>query len=268
MTNLLDKVIRRARRGPGGSRARVRHGWRAVESGPLAGLQFYLPSGAGAGWADRFLVGRYEPEMLAAVGELARQGGTLYDVGAHTGFYTCAWLRLGGTRVEAFEPAAYNRGILQATAQRNGMADRVRIHAVALGDKYGQGTLIASSADVGASSAAYVAELGKAELPPSSHAAVHGLNETSVPVRRLDDLYMKMGLPVPNVLKLDVEGAEAAVLAGSNRLLGEACPSVLCEVHNVEVGLEIAHRLAKMRYDLRILGKNGPHTACLWTPQS
>ena len=36
--------------------------------------------------------------------------------------------------------------------------------------------------------------------------------------------------PPPRVLKIDVEGAEEHVLRGGERLLGEACPIVLCEV--------------------------------------
>jgi FkbM family methyltransferase len=263
---MLKKMIGRVRRGSSRRQLNLQQRWRVVESGPLAGLQFYLPAGSGATWAERFLVGQYEPDMLAALAELARRGGTLYDVGAHTGYYTCAWLCLGGTAVEAFEPAAYNLRILQATVQRNGLAGRVRVHPVALGDQDGLGTLIASSKDVGASSAAYVAELGKPELPLSTgRKQLDGLDEITVPVHRLDDLRTTMGLPAPRVLKLDVEGAEGAILAGSISLLEQARPAILCEIHNVEVGLETAQRLARMGYDLRILGKNGPHPACLWT---
>ena len=86
--------------------------------------------------------------MLAALAGLAKKGGTLYDIGAHMGFYTCAWLRLGGSHVEAFEPAPYNRELLQATLRRNGLPDRVQIHAVALGDREIEATMVASNADV------------------------------------------------------------------------------------------------------------------------
>ncbi len=265
MKNLLNKIVKRARRNLGRSQAPLPHSWRIVESGPLAGLQFYLPFGEGAGWADRFLVGQYEPEMLAALAGLAKDGGTLYDIGAHMGFYTCAWLRLGGSHVEAFEPAPYNRELLQATLRRNGLPDRVQIHAVALGDREIEATMVASNADVGAASAAYIPELGKAELPSADGLVrLPGLTRITVPVQRLDDIQAKSRLPRPGVLKLDVEGAEAAVLAGSMRLLEETHPAVLCEVHNTEAGLEIAHRLAGLDYELHILGKNGAHPACLW----
>jgi hypothetical protein len=47
-------------------------------------------------WGDRIATGRYEVELMQALGTLASAGGVLYDVGAHIGFFTSAWLRLGG----------------------------------------------------------------------------------------------------------------------------------------------------------------------------
>jgi len=268
MTNFLNKIVKRARRNLGRPQAPLPQSWRKVESGPLAGFQFYLPSGEGAGWADRFLCGQYEPEMLAALAGLARDGGTLYDIGAHMGFYTCAWLRLGGSHVEAFEPVPYNRELLQATLQRNSLSGQVRIHPVALGDKESQATMVASNADVGAASAAYIPELGAPELPSAAREVqLPGLSRITVPVHRLDNLRTKLNLANPSALKLDVEGAEAAVLAGSTRLLEETHPAVLCEVHNTEAGLEIAHRLSRLHYELHILGKNGAYPACLWVKE-
>src|SRR4051812_8132024 len=118
MTALLQKIKRRIQRNLKRNTP-LQHDWREVRSGPLKGLQFYLPSGEGAQWADRFLTGNYEPEMLTALGELAQHGGPLYEKGAPIGYYSCPWLKLGGERVEAFEPAPYNREILTATLQRN-----------------------------------------------------------------------------------------------------------------------------------------------------
>src|SRR5689334_11567726 len=78
--------------------------WKTVERGPLRGLAFYLPGGRDAPWADRLLDGTYEPDMTGPLADLARTGGTLYDIGAHVGYYTALWLSSGGTGVEAFEP--------------------------------------------------------------------------------------------------------------------------------------------------------------------
>jgi FkbM family methyltransferase len=203
--------------------------------------------------------------MLAAFGDLARAGGTLYDIGAHIGYYSCAWLKLGGDRVEAFEPAPYNREILLATIEQNGFSEKIRVHGMAIGDREGGGTLIASRLDVGAASAAYLQEFGEVELPPGVKAApLAGIEAVEVPVRKLDGVVAEMGLPIPAILKIDVEGAEAAVLAGAEELLSQHRPAIVCEVHSVEVALNVADRLARLGYDPQILGKNGPHVACLW----
>ena len=168
--------------------------------------------------------------------------------------------------MEAFEPAPYNREILLATGRRNGMLERVTVHDFALGDIETQSTLVATNADVGASSAAHIPDLGEAELPPGVDGQVQALSRVSVQVRRLDGVFSQASLPRPDVLKIDVEGAEAAVLAGGVQVIEEARPAILCEIHNVDVALRIASRLAEMEYHMHILGKNGPHTACLWLP--
>ncbi|MDQ3930267.1 MAG: FkbM family methyltransferase [Chloroflexota bacterium] len=239
--------------------------WQKVESGPLAGTFFLLPSGQGAEWTERFIQGRYETAMLTALGELARQGGVLYDVGAHMGYYACAWLALGGARVEAFEPAPFNRRVLEETLARNRLSDKVRVHGVALGDTNGQATLVISEADIGAASAAYLDQPGgSGALTGSAHFPLPNSKRITVPVRKLDDLFEEMSLPAPTTVKLDVEGAEAHVLAGAGRVISEFRPAILCEVHSTEGGMQVAHRMAKLGYELTILGKNGNETACIW----
>src|SRR5205807_10209531 len=126
-----------------------------------------------------------------------------------------------------------------------------------------------SEADVDTSSAAYVQELGSAEISPGvSQKPLPHTGKIKLTVRRLDSVVTEMGLGRPNVIKLDVEGAEASVLAGAGTLLAVHHPAILCEVHNTESGLEIAHKLAGMGYKLTVLGRNGPHPACLWAAPS
>ncbi|HUP28359.1 MAG TPA: FkbM family methyltransferase [Chloroflexia bacterium] len=263
MLGRLKRLLRAGR----ATRLELRHDWRTVRSGPLQGLSFYLPSGEEAPWADRFLTGKYEPEMLAALQSLARKGGTLYDIGAHIGFYTCAWLKLGGQSVEAFEPAPYNREILEATLERNNLARNVRVHSVALGSRDGEATLLASRKDVGASSAAYLRQTGGVGLMPEAESgSVPGVESINVPLRKLDTVCAELELPAPSVIKLDIEGAEAAALAGGQSLLTRCRPAILCEVHTVSAALSIAARLAQQDYRLVELGNNTPHPACLWLP--
>jgi hypothetical protein len=58
-------------------------------------------------------------------------------------------------------------------------------------------------------------------------------------VRTLDAEAARLGLERIDLLKIDVEGYEAEVLAGASELLGAGrIGAVLCELHGGPVGLE------------------------------
>ena len=105
--------------------------WRKVAVGPLQGVEFFLPPPGLAGWSERIVRGQYEQDVAPTLLEPAPRGGTLYDIGSHIGFFTCAWLTLGGSSVVAFEPVPSNERIVRATVARNGFTDRVQIQALA-----------------------------------------------------------------------------------------------------------------------------------------
>ena len=224
-----------------------------------------MPGGRDAPWAERLIAGTYEPDMTPAFHELARPGGTLYDIGAHVGYYTALWLRLGGRRVETFEPVPSTRQILEQMLARNGLTAQVGVHDVALGRAAAPGRMQVDDADLGAASAAFLEGSGGLD---TGVAVAPGRTAHHVPVtvQRLDDVVRDRGLPAPTVIKLDVEGAEANVLAGAAEVLSRYQPAILCEVHRIDAGLELAQQLTRLGYTLRILGKNGPQPACLWTP--
>lgn len=58
----------------------------------------------------------------------------------------------------------------------------------------------------------------------------------------------------PDVIKIDIEGAEARVLAGAARLLAERRPIVICEVHGREER-ELVRQLLR-DYDVETLGSD------------
>ena len=71
----------------------------------------------------------------------------------------------------------------------------------------------------------------------------------------------------PSVVKIDVEGAEAAVLRGAARLLRDIRPRIMCEVS--EANREQATRIFKdAGYALYDAGKNWPGSGqvaqCAW----
>lgn len=237
--------------------------WRKVAAGPLQGVEFFLPPPGLAAWSERIVRGHYEQDAAPTLLDLASRGGTLYDIGSHIGFFTCAWLTLGGSSVVAFEPVPANEQIVRATVARNGFNDCVQVQALALGDYNGQAALQVNEANLGATSMAFVAGQGGIDSQRDS-TQYRTAQAMTVTVRRLDDLVTELHLPPPALIKLDVEGAEDRVLAGAALWLTTHKPPILCEVHNIDSGLRVAQQLTQLGYELTILGKHSGIPATLW----
>jgi len=180
--------------------------------GPLRGVRWRLDGG---GKVLRVLNGTYEPEQTRLAVELVRPGATVLDVGAHIGYYTLLFSRLAGPhgRVVAFEPSPRNLPVLRWHVARNRCAN-VRVEAAAVAAETGTARF---TADTG-SGTGRLAESGTVE----------------VRTIRLDD-FLDAGGPMPDVLKIDVEGAELAVLRGAARVLRDAQPAILLSTHGTDV---------------------------------
>jgi FkbM family methyltransferase len=141
-----------------------------------------------------YFTGTYEPELVAFLSTL-RAGEVFADVGAHVGIHSLVAAR-AGARVVAFEPAPDSAARLRAAAAASGLA--VTVVQAALGIEEREVGLFADPrydvADAGVRSLA-----GTGERVATARA-------TTLDACGLDRL---------DVLKVDVEGAEAAVLEGA-----------------------------------------------------
>lgn len=150
--------------------------------------------------------GRWEPWIDHHVLYAVQPGMTVCDVGASFGYYTLLMAEKVGAlgRVHAFEPNPAVAALLRQSVAVNGFHPRVSIHQLALGAEDGELRLHVDPESVGG-----------AFLSPADAQA--GTDAIPVVVRRLDDL-------VPSdhkvdFLKVDVEGFEAAVMAGARATL-------------------------------------------------
>jgi len=158
--------------------------------------------------------------MRALSGELG-PGDVFWDVGANIGFYSligAAVVGRGG-RVVAFEPEPTSRARFEENVARNG-SDQITVVPRALGAE--RTTLMLETAS---RASAGVHRLAGVAGP--------GLDGATIPVEVVPgDALVDEGLPVPQAMKIDVEGAEIDVLRGMPRTLADPrCRAALVEVH-------------------------------------
>jgi FkbM family methyltransferase len=177
--------------------------------GPLRGKKWIVGAANHACWA-----GTYEVDRLAAFGEAICPGATVYDVGANVGIYTVlASVKAGPTgQVYAFEPVERNLHYLRRHVTLNQLQNCLILETAVCNR---QGTRRFSAAS-------YDARMGR--LSPDG--------EREVPSVSLDScIYGERALRPPDIIKIDVEGAESEVLDGASRTLAEFHPAVFAEVH-------------------------------------
>ncbi len=165
-----------------------------------------------------YYAGRYEPATMRFLTAELRAGDVVLDVGANIGVHALgAALRIrdvSSGRVIAFEPAADAADKLIAAAERNDLADLVEVVRVALGDR-------AEDAILRADSRYDVADTGVRSLGGDGEVVQR------VPVVRLDDWARSNDLQRLDVVKLDVEGSELAVLRGASHTITRLRPRAI-----------------------------------------
>jgi FkbM family methyltransferase len=171
------------------------------------------------------LRGRYERDEAAFAQRLLRAGDVAIDVGAHIGFFTMLMAAAVGTtgRVYAFEPFDANADLLERSLVENRFQDRVEFRRAAVGAATGTATLTFPVETLN-SGGAYLLRRGTAPLA--------GNQTRDVPVVALDALELRR--PV-RLIKMDVEGGEPQVIRGAERLLREDRPTIVSELHPVQL---------------------------------
>lgn len=150
--------------------------------------------------------GIYEPEVVAAISAVIRPGDLLLDVGANIGIHSLIGA-YQGARVHTFEPLPRLAKRLRQNIALNRLGSRIAVFEIALSNREGEATFyVASRKDDG------------------SHSLVNGVPATSieqiiVKTTTLDRHLEKFGYITPNIIKIDVEGAEAWVLDGAHTTL-------------------------------------------------
>jgi FkbM family methyltransferase len=158
----------------------------------------------------------WNPEEYRAFRQAVRPGAIVFDVGANVGAYTvlfAGWTGAAG-RVFAFEPAPAALVGLRQHVALNDLGDRVEIVPAAVAETVGTARFQVDGAS------------GANALAPTGESAA----TIDVDTISLDAFCDRQQLR-PDVVKIDVEGAELDVLKGARRLLSSAETQVFLELH-------------------------------------
>jgi len=164
----------------------------------------------------------FEPRERSFVARYLRQGMIVLDIGAHHGFYTLLSSKLVGPagKVFAFEPSPREQKALRLNLILN-RCKNVSVQALALSDAETQTDLyVANDEHTGFNSL----------RPPGISGPT---TQVKVITKRLDDWLREAKVDRADLVKLDVEGGELAVLqGGANFLERRPRPVILAELEN------------------------------------
>jgi FkbM family methyltransferase len=184
-----------------------------------------------------FFLGTHEEEVQGCLLKQVKEGMTVYNVGAHIGFFTLGLgHRVGNKgRVVAFEPNPEVRKRLIEHISLNGINERVHVEECALSDVDGHAEF----------SMALSNTQGRfADLPYVKPGLV-----IQVSCKRLDT-YVREGGPMPDMVLMDVEHAEGRVLRGMDETLENRRPIIVLEMHGPDSIREAWTELKKHNYTL------------------
>jgi FkbM family methyltransferase len=204
---------------------------------PFASARIYVSTEGGLRYLARTMA-EVDPALLRLAAEVVGPGDTVWDVGANMGLFSFAAAVAAGPngRVLAVEADTDLAGQLRRSAAGNTRHASVDVLPAAVFHELSVARF-------------HIAQRNRATsyLEGFGSSMAGGVRSTRlVPTVTLD--WLAARFPVPDVLKIDVEGAELAVLTGGSQVLAHS-PTVICEV-SAQNATAVAEILTGHRYTL------------------
>jgi FkbM family methyltransferase len=202
-----------------------------ILAGPLRGYKYRVTEDAG--WSP--LYGGWEATSQQVYAGLIKPSFVVYDLGANVGVHALLFAKLAGPqgKVFAFEPLPQNMAAIEDFKQLNGVGN-VEVVGVAASNAQGTAEFLVGKHNTQGSLVGIGCETG---------------NTVAVKVERLDDL-IKQGLPQPDFIKIDIEGAEADALEGFDERIAKSWPVFAIDLHTPEQDVRVGAFFKKHGYRL------------------
>lgn len=200
-----------------------------IVQGPLRGKKWIVGSSHHGCW-----LGSYEYEKQKAFQKALAAGHVVFDIGANVGFYTllASVLVQGEGHVYSFEPFPRNVDYLRKHIEINGIANCTVIEA-AVGSEDGKN------------------HFNPSHSPSMGHLSTRG--EITVKTLSLDNALRSKKIRPPDVMKIDVEGAELQVLQGCTHTVKVFRPTIFLATHGEIVRSACLRLLIANGYEMESL---------------
>lgn len=207
-----------------------------LKNGPAEGLilNVKLPED------KNLLIGNYELEFTKSLIENFSTGDVFYDLGGFKGYFSGLIALKGAKEVHVFEPLPKNILKIKELMSLNPKLN-IHLHEEAVSNSLGISKFIVVNDD----------SMGKLEV--SSFNKALRSSEVNVNTTTLDYFVFDLKNPPPNLIKIDVEGAEINVLNGAIQTLKLFSPCILIEIHGYESGKKCKEFLEKINYSILVL---------------
>ena len=155
-----------------------------------------------------------------------KKDSIFFDIGANVGVYTLFAAIVSETQVFAFEPESSNYYTLMENIILNNLIDKISAYPIGLSNKTEFTSLFLNCFSKGGSHHMIGKSLDH-NLKIRSTRFKQGIFSTT-----LDDLILKWKFPMPNYLKIDVDGIEFKIIEKSTKLLqNNNLHSILVEIN-------------------------------------
>lgn len=219
-----------------------------ILSGPARGLRIRADL---VGRKDAYFWGKYDRYILQQVMPLVERGWTIWDCGAYIGFYTLLFARSVGPagQVVAFDLDARNLNRTRQNAASNRL-NNIQFVNAAIGAPSGKVEFILDDKTNSHLPGTYI---GGPEMEAVWSETDKQKHRGHVECISFDQALNEKGLPRPDLIKIDIEGAEKDALNHAEYIFGQIRPLLLLELHNHECDSAAWKFSRRFQYELKSL---------------
>ncbi len=224
--------------------------WKTIQNGELKGREVFVANNSPI---DEMFENIHDDFMYKYISK----DQVVFDIGGHIGSNAMFFAQIVGEsgKVLSFEPNPFNVAAFEKNLERNpDLKVRIQICNLALSDKKGEEEfLFTDNVEGGTSSGSFI-ENADTIWPKKDYEEKAGFKKMQVKTDTLDNFIAEKNIR-PDVLKIDVEGAEYLVLEGAQKTIAETRPLLLIEIHSIFNMFKVTEILSQNEYVSEIIKK-------------